>query len=94
VRFVLSDGRTFEADRDVTVRLTPPDRRKPVATEFGDPPGPPPELEMPLPLPRKVEPPPEGPALPPRPTGTEPAAFLQPPPLAAAVHVLRPVPRP
>jgi outer membrane murein-binding lipoprotein Lpp len=90
VRFVLPDGRSFEADKDVTIRLTPPDRRKPVSTEYGDPPSPrPPELETPLPLPRKVEPPPaEGPALSPRSAGPEAA------PLTRAVRVLKPVPRP
>jgi hypothetical protein len=48
-RFTLADGRMFEADKDVTVHLTPPDRRRsipPVTTEPA----------IPLPMPKPVDP--------------------------------------
>jgi hypothetical protein len=54
----VSDGRLFEADRDVTVRLPPPAQRRPAP----EPPAPlPPPSPQPLPPPRPVE---EGPVLP------------------------------
>jgi len=51
-QFTLADGRLFEADRDVTVRLMPPDLRKPAPGET--PEASPPETAPP---PRKGEPP-------------------------------------
>jgi hypothetical protein len=56
-RFTLSDGRVFEADKDITIRLIPVMRRKPLpAAEQGDLRTPPPagKGEV-LPVPRKVE---------------------------------------
>jgi len=57
-RFLLSDGRQFEADKDLTIRLTPMAYRKP--TSGPDLLGPPvpalPDGTMPLPAPRKVDP--------------------------------------
>jgi hypothetical protein len=51
VQFTLEDGRMFEADKDITVKLVPPAQRKPILGE----PAPGPAIESPLPLPRKVE---------------------------------------
>jgi hypothetical protein len=88
-RFTLADGRVFEADRDVVVHLTAPALRKPFPGEPGELPGlAPPEPETPLPLPRKLEPPP-------MPGGAAPAALWQSQPaapLAGAAQLLRPVP--
>jgi hypothetical protein len=57
-RFTLPDGRVFEADKDVTVHLTPAvHRRATPPMPPADPPGvPSPVPETPLPVPRKVEP--------------------------------------
>lgn len=101
-QFNLADGRFFEADKDVTVRLAPKGYRKAAPAETLDVPleGPA-ELGPPLPMPRKVEPPaPEGPRqpLPPpklTPTATQPAALWQPvsaSPLYNSVQLLRPIP--
>jgi hypothetical protein len=58
-RFLLADGRVFEAEKDVTVHLTPVNRRKPLPPA-GAPVSPAgPELSEPLPVlptPRKLEP--------------------------------------
>jgi hypothetical protein len=56
-RFTLSDGRVFEADKDVPIRLTPEAQRKPPAI---DPDGPAMAIPDPadparLPMPRKLE---------------------------------------
>jgi hypothetical protein len=70
-RLILPDGRSFEADRDVTVKLLPGVKRMPPA----DGPVVPPRMEPadPLPPEQKPEPPkkaPDGPVLPfPRPDG-------------------------
>jgi hypothetical protein len=98
-RLTLDDGRAFEADRDVTIRLTPAAKRKALPAPSAPPPGP--ELELPLPLPRKVEPE--------KPTATQ-ARWWDPapsqvasadawqakkaPPLNEAIQLLRPVPLP
>jgi hypothetical protein len=60
VRFTLVDGRVFEADKDVAIRLTPAAHRKPILPP--DPAGATPTLEpVPeLPPPQKVEPKPAG----------------------------------
>jgi hypothetical protein len=51
--FMLPDGRTFEADKDVTIRLTPASRRKPLPPDPGLPPaGPPAER---APAPRRID---------------------------------------
>jgi hypothetical protein len=57
-RFTLSDGRMFEADKDVTVRLTAPARRPVVPIPDAVEPREPalPESEEALPAPRKVDP--------------------------------------
>jgi hypothetical protein len=69
VRFTLADGRVFEADKDITIRLTPMAPRK--ITPLPDPGDPTPSLEpMPvLPSPRKLEP---------KPTSTSKAWWLPP----------------
>jgi hypothetical protein len=54
VRFALADGRLFEADKDITIRLTPEARRKTPPPDAGD--GIPSLEPMPvLPPPRKLE---------------------------------------
>jgi hypothetical protein len=55
-RFSVSDGRLFEAEKDVTVHLTPENKRKPLP--LMDPSTPGPDLSLPpesLPHPRKIE---------------------------------------
>jgi hypothetical protein len=101
-QFVLADGRAFEAERDVTVRVAPAGYRKP-----GPPAeGPPAEPLSPLPAPRPLDPPPL--PLPGEtarhtttsgapPDGAQPAAHWQkarPAPLLDAVQILPPVPLP
>jgi hypothetical protein len=56
--FVLADGRVFEAEKDVTIRLTPTAYQKPHAAAPGEIPSevPLPEPEMPLPTPKKLDP--------------------------------------
>lgn len=78
-QFTLADGRYFEADKDVTVRLTPASERKA-----------PPAVE-PVPGPPLVEDP--GPVLI-QPQAYRAAAGWQPPPLSRAVHIHAPVPTP
>jgi hypothetical protein len=98
-----TDGRLFEAERDVTVHLAPPAARKP-PSEVSEPPAalpfppPPTPVDTPLPLPRKVDPPPaegpkldsSGPAV--KEAETQPAAHWQASPLAGAVQLLKPIP--
>ena len=59
LRFTLSDGRVFEADKDVTIR--PPKVAPPPLMPGGpaEDHGPGPDGELPLPLPRPTSPPPE-----------------------------------
>lgn len=79
-QLTLSDGRTFEADKDITVRLIPEAHRQPLPLEAAEP-------ATPLPPPRKLE----GPSLPdaePISTWQKPAS-LQP---VRAVEIMRPVP--
>jgi hypothetical protein len=79
VQFILDDGRVFEAERDVTVRLAPAALRKvPPASKDEGP-------EQLLPPPRKLESP-EG-----KPGDPEQGSLEQ-SPLTPAVHLLRPVP--
>jgi hypothetical protein len=88
-QFTLADGRVFEADRDVVIRLEQGGDHRPPPAEVPDaPPGPPLEPETPLPPPRKLEPP--------APSGTTPAVLWTMPPVPVparpAVEVLRPIP--
>lgn len=56
-RFVLSDGRAFEAEKDITIRLTVPSNRKPVSLPVDETPVPlPTDQGIPLPPPRKNDP--------------------------------------
>ena len=55
VQFTLEDGRMFEADKDISVKLVPPAKRIPILGE----PNPEPPIQGPMPMPRKVD----GPAL-------------------------------
>lgn len=99
-RFTLTDGRVFEAEKDVTIRGTPAQYRKPTPVpETREPilPGP----EVPLPPPRKLDPAgvsgPSSKSLPllPKSPRIEPAAMWQkapPAPLSSAVQLLRPIP--
>jgi hypothetical protein len=92
-QFVLSDGRTFEAEKDVTVRLVPLANRPPPAFLPEAPEGPS------LPTPRKVDesPVPGWRAPPPRPAAGDPAGQRQPPKkpsLVEAVEFRAPVPLP
>jgi hypothetical protein len=49
-QFVLADGRSFEADKDVTIKLIPPANRKPLPAEMPSvPDGACPEIELPAP---------------------------------------------
>jgi hypothetical protein len=49
-QFVLADGRSFEADKDVTIKLIPPANRKPLPPEMPSAPdGAYPEIELPPP---------------------------------------------
>jgi hypothetical protein len=54
-RFTLADNRLFEADKDVTIRLTPAAKRPP--TPLIVPGSAPAEIEMPLPVPQTNPPP-------------------------------------
>lgn len=87
VRFRLPDGRMFEADRDVTVRLVPPAKRPAPPT----PPAPPPDGPPLLPPPHAVDPPldhgPDLKALPP----DAPARNAAWKPSEPAAQLLRPV---
>jgi hypothetical protein len=81
-QLTLPDGRAFEADRDVTVKLTPMSFRKP----------------PPAPAAPEHMPPADEPLPPPRPLPQPPPAEPVPPPVhttakARGVHVLPPVPR-
>jgi hypothetical protein len=99
--FTSTDGRVFEAERDVTVHLAPLAARKPLPGTGEPPPAlpfpPPPTPTETPPPPRKVDPPPaEGPKL--DTTGpavkdgaTQPAAHWQPASLIGAVELLKPV---
>ncbi len=83
-QFTLSDGRVFEADKDVTVHLPPTDSHTPVPDDLrppGTPAGPP--LE-PLPPPRKLVTPPAAAAV------LWQSAKVS--ATAAAVQVMRPIP--
>lgn len=99
-RFTLDDGRVFEADKDVTIRLTKQPRK--LASPAGeDTPFETPESDTPLPEPRKSE---TGPAIEPTsqrrktPVKTgkiQPTSLWLPPPsprLSSTVKILRPVP--
>jgi hypothetical protein len=97
-QFTLADGRLFEADKDVVVRLQQPGNHPPAAAPADAPAGPALEPETPLPPPRKVDPPPPEPVKPP-PESVKPtpavlwqAAPAPAAPLAGSVQVLRPVP--
>jgi hypothetical protein len=106
VRFTLADGRSFEADKDIKVKLVELQNQKLQPSEYPDVPVLPEPRggEAPLPMPRKDEPPlapkdskePEGPQITPKTGTTEPASHWQaaqtPPPLTAAVRLLTPVP--
>jgi len=85
-QLTLSDGRTFEAEKDITVRVAPAAIRKPAP----EPDGP----ALPLPPPRKVM---WWKADPAHDNATEPASFVQPQParpLIDAVKMGEPVPLP
>jgi hypothetical protein len=96
-RLVLADGRAFEAERDVTIRVAPVEHRRPAAVE---PPSEGPTLEPPtLPPPRSLDMPPGDmssrrvPAPPPR-DGTHPAAHWQKahrPSLTDGIELLAPI---
>jgi hypothetical protein len=98
-RFTLPDGRSFEADRDVTIRPTPVAKQKALPAA---PVGPPAVVPPELPLPRKVDPP--APAAP-QARWWDPAPAQNPiqqtmvwqakkRPLNEAIELLRPVPLP
>ncbi len=101
IRFTLSDGRVFEADKDISIRITPTAlHRAPGIIAPVDPHGPslPPSLPM-LPFPRKVEPEQSSTStawwLPPPddPRALQPTAAWRPkaaPSLADSVQLLRP----
>jgi hypothetical protein len=85
-RFTLADGRLFEADKDVTIRLTPAAKRKPANVPSLE--VVPVEPETPLPLPQK-SPVPIGETG--TPTGqVNPAAAWHSPGLSRAVELLPP----
>jgi hypothetical protein len=105
VQFTLADGRVFEADKDVTVKLVPVEHRKalPPADPNEGPALPEPPAAKPgdgeqLPAPRKVEPgaPELGPSPGPSTHSTTTAALWEasPPtvPLSNGVQLLQPVP--
>jgi len=95
---VLSDGRPFEAERDVKVRVTPAEYRKPASSPVLPAPPPVPTLPVP-PIPQEPLPPPhqlpDGNARNSPPSGqNRPAAYWQGPlrtPLADGVQLLTPV---
>ncbi|HXG12171.1 MAG TPA: hypothetical protein VNK04_20620 [Gemmataceae bacterium] len=82
-RFTLADGRAFEADRDVTVRLPPASRRPPLPA-IPEPLPEPPPIEQ-APPPRQIDPP-KAPAE--KTADAQPAGLLR-----NAVQVLPPRPR-
>lgn len=94
VHFTLTDGRPFEADKDVTIRMPPdgppasppPGPPPPDAAPPAEPVGPPLDPETPLPPPRRVGLP-AGPTLPASASEEGPAS-----PLSTAVQMLKPVP--
>jgi hypothetical protein len=63
-QFTLADGRVFEADRDIVIRLEQGEHRPPPAEVPDTPSGPALEPETPLPPPRKLEPPAPAPVRP------------------------------
>lgn len=106
-RFILADGRTFEAEKDITIRPTSPARRKALPPPEPGIPLPPrkPDPEESLPPPRKVEPSP-GPDLhsaskqawtnpqwknPPPPDDAGIWQPNKPPPIHTAIQLLPPV---
>jgi len=93
----MADGRVFEADKDITVRLAPIDQRRPVAEEPAEPPAHQPDI---LPPPRPFLPgqgPPVDPTSPhPAPAGTPaptptPSNPVSPASSTPGVEILRPV---
>lgn len=107
-QFQLADGRVFEADKDITVRLTPANKRPVVVPDAKSaPPAPQPEGEKGpnlLPAPRSIEP---GKSNTPPPPEATPGPFLgasrektplnvwhkvEPPLAPPATEILRPVP--
>ncbi len=104
VRFTLTDGRPFEAEKTVTVPVVEPQKQHLLPSDIPD--APPPADLVPgggdgtLPLPRKDEPPlapkePDGPVIPqpPKPGTPEQAAHWQPTKKSAPVELMLPVPR-
>jgi hypothetical protein len=82
----LADGRLYEADKDVTVKLVPSAQRKMLPAPEDRPGGAPEDPLLPTPPPEKIqppiEPPPEkiqAPVIPP-PAPVDPGPFLPPPP--------------
>jgi hypothetical protein len=104
VQFILPDGRLFEADKDVTIRLVPDFYRKAVPARPPGEAGPrlePADGEPPLPPPRKLMPPaePDPQALnafrSAKPASLQPAGLWRhdaPAPLSEAIQLSRPVP--
>ncbi len=95
-RFQLADGRVFEADKDVTVRLTPQAHRKPPPADAGAVPGGELPPDMALPPPRQLDTPSfDGTRAPSMEKGaTQPASLWQNAPpnsLPGAVRLLQPV---
>lgn len=93
-RLTLTDGRMFEAEKEVRVRPTPPAHRRalPAAVDATTPV--PDEPELTLPPPRKLDSAPE-PGKPAPPPGVQPTSIWYPkklPPLHEAVELLKPVP--
>ncbi|MFL5245913.1 MAG: hypothetical protein ACJ8FY_27905 [Gemmataceae bacterium] len=89
-QLTLSDGRVFEADKDVTIRLVPEKYRKKGVPQSDPNEAPDPDGDTPLPLPRK-----EAPANPD--LGPDFIGRTDSPPnssLIRAVHLLKPVPAP
>jgi hypothetical protein len=92
-RFTLADNRVYEADRDVTIRLTPPAKQKPSAAPILVPA--PPETETPLPLPQNGDARPGENRSQPAdatPSALAPAGLRPLPALSGAVELLRPAP--
>lgn len=104
VQFTLADGRVFEADKDVTLRLAPNFERKPKPALIPADPSRAPNSELPLPPPRKLEAkPPDGAKAwiePPIPDAEslDPIGHWRskkpPVPIFQAIQLLRPVPMP
>jgi hypothetical protein len=103
--FVLADGRSFEAERDVTIRLAPIEYRKPAPPEPaelspGPPVGLPPLAPEVLPSPRPLTAPGSGGSASQRPRGTDRTGTTRPAaywpntprvPLSEAIQLLSPV---